>query len=940
MRITTQLVASLALSVGLAHNGWGSTGNMKGKITDISTGEALPLVNVLIVGSGRGGVTNDKGEYFIKDVSPGTYAVRVSLLGYQSLEVKHVIIDASETAVYNFKLASTDIEMEGVTVIGQAPLVDVTKTAGDQTFTREKIEQIPNVKGVEDVLGLQAGITKFGGQFFLRGGRANETQILIDGVPVNDVSGRVGTAGTSNTNEQLAQLYSGNSSSGVGGALGVASNAIQSVTVSSSGLDPEYGNAQSGVVSIQTKTGGENYSGSFNYRTDDITDQSYNERYYAGDIGGPEPITTYLLPSLGVEIPGRASFFMSSTFDQSDGPYQFNNNQFYHPLDRKVKFGGLFGDFLDDLGFTYSDKQSNDFTFNTKLNYQPGENDQFSYSYRANAESNFPLYGRYGWRDYSDSTTSDISLITQNVFGWTHVFGTNSLLRGHMSRLETERNSSVGGLTPDRYSPSSSSSEGDINGDGFIDLGTSQGWSASNTVEWNFKIHFESQVHPLHMLRMGMDYFYHHYQSTAISFPNAPLDDRDSSARGLYPGYGLVRWASNNTPSRGALYIQDRIDLTGIGIHIGLRYDFFYLGKQIFAPDFVARWESVTGEEASWLEHESFFSQAMRGNVSPRLAINYPISERAHFYFNYGHFLQYPELHQFFRDPVSTSLPNNYVGNPSLEPQRTVQYEAAFEQLIFEDLRFDIRGFYKDIFELVDVRSLPDAPKPTDLIINLDYGSSRGFEIILNKALSNRYLGNLSYTFQVAKGRSSDPFAAQASPQLLGLPREVRLDWDQTHAISMFVGYRVGPNEDFDVFGLPFNNWGISVTWNYGSGFPYTPYNQGRDLDDLYLKNTGDGPQTSEVNLSIDKGFSFVNRLNFVVTVAVENFFNRRNVDLNGGGFNTFTGAVTSYGDYTPVDPKNIYRWGPDGRSFDSRVPPFAFSSPRQITLGIKVTWN
>ena len=642
----------LLLFVGnSAASALGTTGNLKGKVTDISTGEALPGVNVLVVGSGRGAVTQSNGDYFVKEVTPGVYAIRISLLGYKTREEKKVEIVAGETSVLEFKMASTEIELEGVTVVGQAPLVDVTKTAGDQTFSRDKIEQIPNVKGVEDVLGLQAGITKFGGQFFLRGGRANETQILIDGVPVNDVSGNVGTAGTSTANEQLAQLYSGNSSGGVGGALGVASNAIQSVTVSSSGLDPEFGNAQSGVVSIQTKTGGDSYTGSLNYRTDGITTQTYNERYFAADVGGPEPITSYLLPSLGVEVPGKLSFFMNATFDQSDGPYGFNTAQFYNPLQRKVKFSGFLGDLLNDAGFTYSDKQSNEYTFNSKFTYQPGENDQFSYSYRANAESGRPLYGRYGWRDYSDSLSSDVALISQNVLAWTHVFGTNSLLRGHLSRLSTERTSSVGGLAPYQYSPSATSTASDLNGDGFVDLGSGQGWSNSNTTEYNFKVHFESQVHPLHMLRAGTDYYYQHYQSTAISFPNAPIKDRDTTTAGLYPGYGFSRWVTNAIPSRGALYIQDRIDLTGIGIHVGLRYDFYYLGEQVFAPDFIELWEFVTGEKADWLGDESFISQAVSGNVSPRLAINYPISARAHFYFNYGHFLQYPDLDQFFHAP-------------------------------------------------------------------------------------------------------------------------------------------------------------------------------------------------------------------------------------------------------------------------------------------------
>ena len=937
-RISVHIAIALLLIGGLRlpASGMGAAGNLKGKVTDVSTGEALPLVNILIVGSGRGQVTDNKGEYFIKDITPGTYILRVSLLGYQTIEAKNVAIEGDETAVYNFKLASTDIELEGVTVVGHPPLVDVTKTAGDQTYNREKIEQLPNLTGVEDVLGLQAGVVKFGNRTFLRGGRANETVVLVDGVPVNDVTGRVGPAGTSTVNENLGQLYSGNTTAGVSGALSVPVNAIASVSVQSSGLDAEYGNAQSGVVNITTRTGGDHYSGSVQYRTDGVTDASYDENFYAADLGGPEPITTYLLPSLGLDIPGNMSFFMSGTFNQSDGPYSYNTGGFYQPLERKIQFGGFLGGLFNGLGFTYTDKQNNAYSFNSKISYDPSESDQFSYSYRANTETSHPLQGFYQWKDRYDSTTSAMEVKNQNVLQWTHIFGTNSLLKANVNRQETDRTESVGDLIPAQYSTITDPSIRDPNFDGFVDLSTAQGWSTSNTDIWNFKLDFGSQVHPLHFLKMGGEYYYEQIQSTSISRPNDPNRPPDTTGFGAYPGYGFVRWVSNNIPSHGALYAQDNIELTGINIHVGLRYDFFYLGKQVFDPEYIKSWEALTLLPATWVDNESFSSQALNGNFSPRLSIGYPISVRTVFYFNYGHFLQYPERYQYFRPPVDATLADNSIGNPGLKPQRTVQYEAGFDQLIFDDLSLGIRGFYKDIFDLVATRHTRD-----NVWVNLDYASSRGFEVILTKQSSNHYSGSLGYTFQLAKGRSSDPFQAVLNPEFLGLPRETRVDWDQRHTLNLLMAYRVEPNEDYRVFGLLLNNWGASVTWNYGSGFPYTPYNQGRTLQDVYLLNTGDGPYTSEVNFSMYKGFKVLEQLNVVLTFDVINLFNRRNVDLTGGGFNQLTGAPTIYGDYDPSS-KVVYSWtGREGeQSFDSRVTPFIFSSPRQISLGMKVTWN
>ncbi len=928
---TSCLVAAVVMSFCFQIGWAGTAGNIRGKITDVQTGDALPLVNVLIVGSGRGGVTDDKGEFFITGVQGGTYTVRASLLGYQTFEAKKVVIDADQTSVLNFKIASTLIEMLGSTIEGARPLVDVKKTAGEQSYNKDKIDQLPNVKGVEDVLGLQAGVVKFGSQLFLRGGRANETQILIDGVVVNDVGGGTSATGGQSANEQLAQLYSGSASGGSGGALSVAANAIQSVSVSSSGLDAEFGNAQSGVVNITTRSGSENYSASLQYRTDGLTTNGFNERYYAASTGGPEPITQYLLPSLGVDVPGKLSFFMSSTFNQLDGAYDFSRVNFFHPLKRKVRFGGFFGDVLGGLGFNYDDKQNNDFSFNTKLSYSIGDNDQFSFSYRANTSSGHPLsLSNFSSRDRYDSSSSTTSLKTQNVLQWTHILGTNALIKAYISRLETDNTSDVGGLTPNRYPTVVTIL--DPNGDGFRDLGGSQGWSHNNTVIWNAKFDFNSKLHEYHFLKAGLEYYYEHISSTTINFP-LDADPRDTTVqRGEYPGYGRTRFVSNNLPSRGAIYAQDNIELSSLTIKVGLRYDFFYLGKQVFDPGYLALYELVTTEKPAWTKNKSFFSQLTRGYFSPRLAIGYPISERTVFYFNYGHFLQYPDRNQYFSVPFFTTEAIT-VGNPSLRPQKTVQYEAGFDQLLTEDVSLGIRGFYKDIVDYISTRN------PNGNVtqwINLDYASARGFEVILTKGGGGHYSGSIGYTFQLAKGRSSNPEAALATPALQGLPREVRLDFDQQHTVNMFVGYRVTANEEYNVFGLNINNWGASLTWNYGSGFPYTPFNFAKGLQDFYLKNTGDGPYTSEVNISLYKGFELLEKTNLVFTVDVTNLFNRRNVDLNGGGFNNYTGSVTRYGDFNPGGTKTLYGW----RSFASQVPPFVFRNPRQISFGLKLNWN
>ncbi|HSH65074.1 MAG TPA: carboxypeptidase-like regulatory domain-containing protein, partial [Bacteroidia bacterium] len=48
----------------------GTTGKIQGKVTDKNTGEPLPGVNVIVVGTNIGSATDVNGEYFILQVPP------------------------------------------------------------------------------------------------------------------------------------------------------------------------------------------------------------------------------------------------------------------------------------------------------------------------------------------------------------------------------------------------------------------------------------------------------------------------------------------------------------------------------------------------------------------------------------------------------------------------------------------------------------------------------------------------------------------------------------------------------------------------------------------------------------------------------------------------------------------------------------------------------
>ncbi|NOX38024.1 MAG: TonB-dependent receptor [Calditrichaeota bacterium] len=92
-------------------------GKIRGVVIDKGTGEPLPAANIVLVGTLHGTTTDVDGT-FILDVDPGDYTVRVSYLGYETLE-KEVSVGPGETVTVNFEVAESVAEFgETIVVIG------------------------------------------------------------------------------------------------------------------------------------------------------------------------------------------------------------------------------------------------------------------------------------------------------------------------------------------------------------------------------------------------------------------------------------------------------------------------------------------------------------------------------------------------------------------------------------------------------------------------------------------------------------------------------------------------------------------------------------------------------------------------------------------------------------------------------------------------------
>ncbi|RMD99129.1 MAG: hypothetical protein D6814_06145, partial [Calditrichaeota bacterium] len=251
----------------------GTTGKIAGTVTDKETGEPLPGANVIIVGTTLGAATDINGNYVILNVPAGTYDVKASFIGYRDVTMKNVRVNIDLTTELNFALPSEAIELGSVEVIAERPLVNKNATNEVHIRTASDIESLP-VRGYANIASLEAGVVQSGGNLYVRGGRREEVAYYVDGVYQNN---------------PLTLQRAGD----------ISNNSIEEIQYQAGGMSAEYGFANSGVINVTTKTGGNQYrlggeviSDEFLKERDKILDTySYGYNLYNLNFSGPVPNT-------------------------------------------------------------------------------------------------------------------------------------------------------------------------------------------------------------------------------------------------------------------------------------------------------------------------------------------------------------------------------------------------------------------------------------------------------------------------------------------------------------------------------------------------------------------------------------------------------------------------------------------------------------------------
>ncbi|HTY39281.1 MAG TPA: TonB-dependent receptor, partial [Bacteroidota bacterium] len=223
-------------------------GKLRGKVTDKESGEALIGANVTVDGTNLGAATDVNGEYVILSVPPGIYTLKVTYIGYSPVTISNVSVNASLTTTQNFTMSSSAVQVQGVEIVAERPLIQRNTTNTIRIQTGADVQALP-FRGVQNIIATSAGVVQQGGNLYVRGGRVGEVAYYVDGANVTNPSGA-----DDNGREMVSLIR----------------EALQEVQLQSGGFTAEFGGANSGIVRSSMRTGGSQLRISADYLTDDF----------------------------------------------------------------------------------------------------------------------------------------------------------------------------------------------------------------------------------------------------------------------------------------------------------------------------------------------------------------------------------------------------------------------------------------------------------------------------------------------------------------------------------------------------------------------------------------------------------------------------------------------------------------------------------------------
>lgn len=905
----------------------GTTGKIAGRVTDAKTGEGIPFANVIIEGTTLGAATNLEGYYTIINVPPGVYTVKASVVGYETKIVTNVRVNIDLTTRVDFELREKTVELgQEVVVTATRPLIQKDLTASTSVVGSDLISELP-VTEVRDVLTLQAGVVvSAGGGIHVRGGRAGQLAFQIDGVTITDA-------------------YDNST------VIDVGTSAIQELQVISGAFNAEYGQAMSGVVNIVTKDGDNKFTGNI---------QIYSGDYYSNrknifmniDHINPLTVQNFDASLSGPIIRDKLFFFTNARYYFNEG-YLYGKRVFL-PTDvtREVSPDSFIVQASGDGAFVPMNPNKRIY-FQTKLTQRLTSTFRLSYNF---------IYDYQNYKDYDhyqrlnpDNNLNRFRKGYSNTISINHALSNWTFYQLNLSYYFKDYRHY---LYKDIYTGDPQRPTLYVDNDliqnppySFATGGTNTSRFVRNTGTYSVRLDWTSQLTQEVGIKFGGEFKQHR-----IYFENINLQPMlDANGNKVNP-YNVVIPPLTTTnhdkylrePQEGAAYFQTKLEMFNMIVNAGLRLDIFNpdgvvlsdpTDPNIYDPikpnnkffDYNGNGVQDPGEPTKTIEDRLKYwykKASIKYQISPRVGIAYPITDKGVIHFSYGHFLQLPSYELLYTNPdfeLGVGSGNQGLfGNADLKPQKTVKGEIGLQQQIGSDISIDVTMFFEDFRNLVGTQTdevlVFGGARSYSIYANSDFGFSRGITARFEKRFSGGLATNIDYTYSITKGNASNPADARnailggAAPETFIAP----LDWDQTHTLNIVVAYTQP------------RNFGFSIIGNLYSGQPYTPQinKNTRVTQNAFPRNSGRKPNIFNIDMRAYKDIALANTT-LTIFIKVYNLLDANNprgvYGDTGDPFFTFSKLEAQ-----KINPKLYYN-----TLDDLYTNPGFFSEPRRVEFGI-----
>ena len=208
---------------------------------DKASRQPLEFINVLVLGLGRGGVTDAEGHFNIGEVPPGIYRLQASAVGYKTILTPEYIVSTKDLTI-QIETEENLTELEGVTVTASPFRRDPESPVGLRIIGLQEIEKSPGdnrdiSRIVQSYPGVAFSPAGYRNDLIVRGGSPSENRFYLDGVEIPNIN-HFSTQGAS------------------GGPVGIINaDLIREVNFYTGAFPTDRGNAMSSVLDFKLRDG-------------------------------------------------------------------------------------------------------------------------------------------------------------------------------------------------------------------------------------------------------------------------------------------------------------------------------------------------------------------------------------------------------------------------------------------------------------------------------------------------------------------------------------------------------------------------------------------------------------------------------------------------------------------------------------------------------------